>query len=127
MTDRHAPDGDEPFDAGDLDARMCPTCGRDLPTWRADCPVCREPAVLRFGLAAPALPAVPDHLRDAVEEPAADEASQGQRAETGAHKPEADLFHDPALVATDLTPAIAPLWAAGGPGVAYGAPGDGGC
>lgn len=125
MTHRHASDGDEPFDAGDLDAKMCPTCGRDLPAWHADCPVCREPAVLRFGLAGPALPAVPDHLRDAVEEPAADGAGQGQRAETGAHKPDADLLHDPTLDAADLTPVIAPLWAAGGPGVVGG--GDGGC
>lgn len=47
----------------DLDELACPTCRRDLLPWQTECPDCREPAVLRFGLA-PAVPPPPAHLLD---------------------------------------------------------------
>lgn len=137
----HDDTGGEPFHEGDLDARVCPTCGRDLPTWHSDCPVCREPAVLRFGFAGATLPAVPDHLRDAIDEPpdpgndpgqpaevARAAAADHEAAEGGAHKPDDDPFQEPSPTHAPAHPAplIAPLWAAGGIGGAGGCGGDAG-
>lgn len=137
MTRRGDPgdgDGLEPLDDGDLDAKVCPTCGRDLPPWYSDCPACREPAVLRFGFAGAALPAVPDHLRDAIDEPAADEAGRDRStesatdadvaaAEVGAHKPDDDPLHDPAPAEAAVMPFGALPWLGAGAGGA----GGGGC
>ncbi len=81
------PDGRSPEDDGpevhvDLDERACPTCRRDLLPWQPECPDCREPAVLRFGLP-PAVPAPPAHLVD--EDPrTADADAAGESAEGAA-------------------------------------------
>lgn len=60
------------FELG-LDERVCPTCRRDLRPWEDDCPDCRAPAVLRMSLPG-VMPAVPAHLRDAVDWEPADDA-----------------------------------------------------
>lgn len=131
----------EPFDAEDLDAKVCPTCWRELAPRQMDCPACREPAVLRFGyVGGPVLPTVPEHLRDAVEQRADDpdvtaaataEAGHTATAEVGAHKPVDDPLVDPAPAEAPVTP-LGPLpwpWpgTVGGGGDVGGIDGGGGC
>lgn len=123
-----------PLGAEDLDAKVCPTCWRELAPRQMDCPTCREPAVLRFGyVVGPVLPAVPDHLRGAVEQRADDpdaaaaataDAGSAATTEGGAHKPVDDPLVDPGPVVLDL-PLVSPLWGPGGVGGA--GDGGGGC
>lgn len=126
--------------AGELDAKVCPTCQRPLETWQDECPVCREPATLRLSLSTEAVPAVPAHLRDALDDDTAvdgggteavgpaDVAGQGA-TEPGAHKPPVAPFDEdlpepfPMLVGH-----FVPGGFAGGAGAGGGAGcGDGGC
>jgi hypothetical protein len=102
---------DERLEPADLDAKVCPTCHRDLPAWQDDCPQCREPATLRFSVLGPALPAVPAHLRE-------------QDAEAGAHKEQIEPFAASSPDALPIAPVDVLL---GGPHAAGGATGGGGC
>lgn len=70
----------------DLDERVCPTCRRDLRPWHDDCPDCRAPAVLRMSLPG-AMPAVPPHLRDAVDQGPADDDARAVDAADPAARP----------------------------------------
>lgn len=92
-------DGDRPFER-DLDERVCPTCRRDLRPWHDDCPDCRAPAVLRMSLPG-VMPAVPAHLRDAIDQEPAEDAravettdgTSGPGEQTGTDNHEAAAHH----------------------------------
>lgn len=112
-----AADDDRPVEPRELDARACPTCRRSLPPWRDDCPVCREPATLWFSLPGSALPAVPGHLREADDDPAAG-------AELGARKEEIEPF---GAEAPGLPAMAAEAWWLSGGGAGGGGGGAGGC
>lgn len=121
-------DGDRPFERG-LDERVCPTCRRDLRAWQDDCPDCRAPAVLRMSLPG-VMPAVPAHLRDAVDQEPAEDARAVETTDgtSGLH----DGSHE--LTGTDDHEATPHHWApepppVGGPLFLGGAGGgcDGGC
>lgn len=124
----------EPPAPGELDESVCPACQRSLPWWQEECPVCREPAMLRLSLPTAVLPAVPAHLREAVDDDtvsgseAGAEGAHDGTAELGAHKPEIAPF-DAAV--PDAVPTVAhllPGGLAGGAGAGGGAGcGDGGC
>lgn len=62
-----------------LDDLACPTCGRDLPPWVDRCPDDDTPAVPRAELQDTALPDIPAHLLEGLEDEAApvDEAAAG--------------------------------------------------
>lgn len=119
--------------ASELDAKVCPTCQRPLDTWQDECPMCREPATLRFSLSTEALPAVPAHLRDALDDEtvvdggeteavgSADVAGQGA-TEPGAYKPPVAPFDEEL---PDPFPSLVGHFVPGG--FAGGAGGGGGC
>lgn len=124
---------------GELDAKVCPTCQRPLDTWQDECPVCREPATLRLSLSTEALPAVPAHLRDVLDDETAvdgggteavgstDVAGHGA-TQPGAYKPPVAPFDehmpDPFPI---LVGHFVPGGFAGDAGGGGGGCGDGGC
>lgn len=61
-----------------LDDLACPTCGRDLPPWVDRCPDDDTPAAPRAELQDAALPDIPAHLLEGLE----DEAATGDEAAT---------------------------------------------
>lgn len=119
---------------GGFVAKVCPTCQRALHSWQEDCPTCREPATLRFGLAMGTLP-VPAHLRDAIDDDAVSgsdaealgpsDVAQDPSAEVTAHKPEIAPFEEQLPVPFPIVGHFLPGGLAGGDGA--GGVGDGGC
>lgn len=119
---------------GELDESVCPACHRPLPWWQEECPVCREPATLRLSVPTPVLPAVPAHLRDAIDEDAVSGSAANAEgvpdgtAELGAHKPQIAPFDadgpSPVPTLTHLVPGGLAGGAGGGGGAGCG---DGGC
>lgn len=119
---------------GELDESVCPVCQRSLHRWQEECPVCREPAMLRLSVPTAVLPAVPAHLRDAVDDDAvsgsaadAEDALDGT-AELGAHKPQIAPFGADVPDAVPTVAHLLPGGLAGGAGAGGNAGcGDGGC
>lgn len=125
---------------GDVDAKVCPTCQQALHSWQEDCPACRDPAALRFGLAMGTLP-VPAHLRDAIDDDLDDDAASGSEAEAlgpsdvaqdpnaevTAHKPEIAPFEEELPVPFPIVGHFLPGGLAGGDGAGGAGCGDGGC
>lgn len=125
---------------GELDARICPTCQRPLGTWQDECPVCREPATLRLSVSTEALPPVPAHLRDVLEDEgvgpggetealSAADVPQHRTNEPGAHKPPVVPFDEDVSVPfpTVVGHFVPGGLAGGGAGGGGAGCGDGGC